>query len=194
MKILTIAVAALCAASFASPASAAFTVTEGPIDTVVGEIICDGSPACGPRLSGDFTHIFAPTAVSTTLPGGEMSVRVGQIVRGISFNFLNNDEFGYAKVVDGDGLRITIPGDIYTSGVTRISFVFEAGDEQLIDSVIFGNGAGLIQWNNLAIDVNGPVGPPVGGVPEPASWAMMIGGFGLVGTTLRRRRDRLVVA
>jgi len=27
-----------------------------------------------------------------------------------------------------------------------------------------------------------------GGVPEPASWAMMIGGFGLVGGTLRRRR------
>jgi hypothetical protein len=27
-----------------------------------------------------------------------------------------------------------------------------------------------------------------GGVPEPASWAMMIGGFGLVGTSLRRRR------
>jgi hypothetical protein len=25
-------------------------------------------------------------------------------------------------------------------------------------------------------------------VPEPATWAMMIGGFGLIGTTLRRRR------
>ena len=27
-----------------------------------------------------------------------------------------------------------------------------------------------------------------GGVPEPATWAMMIAGFGLVGATLRRRR------
>jgi hypothetical protein len=26
-------------------------------------------------------------------------------------------------------------------------------------------------------------------VPEPAAWAMMIGGFALAGTTLRRRRD-----
>jgi hypothetical protein len=25
-------------------------------------------------------------------------------------------------------------------------------------------------------------------VPEPASWAMMIGGFGMIGTRLRRRR------
>lgn len=28
----------------------------------------------------------------------------------------------------------------------------------------------------------------IGGVPEPASWAMMLGGFGLVGGTMRRRR------
>jgi hypothetical protein len=31
------------------------------------------------------------------------------------------------------------------------------------------------------------------GVPEPASWAMLIGGFGLAGGALRRRRARTVV-
>lgn len=31
---------------------------------------------------------------------------------------------------------------------------------------------------------------PVGGVPEPATWAMMIGGFGLAGGTLRSARRR----
>lgn len=30
--------------------------------------------------------------------------------------------------------------------------------------------------------------PPVGGVPEPASWAMLMGGFGMVGAMQRRRR------
>jgi hypothetical protein len=30
--------------------------------------------------------------------------------------------------------------------------------------------------------------PPTGGVPEPATWAMMILGFGLVGAGLRRRK------
>ena len=30
--------------------------------------------------------------------------------------------------------------------------------------------------------------PPVTGVPEPASWALLIAGFGLVGAALRRRR------
>ena len=29
---------------------------------------------------------------------------------------------------------------------------------------------------------------PVGGIPEPSAWALMIGGFGLAGATLRHRR------
>ncbi len=33
-----------------------------------------------------------------------------------------------------------------------------------------------------------PVPTPPGGVPEPASWALLIAGFGLTGVALRRRR------
>ena len=33
-----------------------------------------------------------------------------------------------------------------------------------------------------------------GAVPEPASWALMIGGFGLVGASLRRRREAVSAA
>jgi hypothetical protein len=32
----------------------------------------------------------------------------------------------------------------------------------------------------------------VGGVPEPATWALMIGGFGLAGSALRRRRGAAI--
>jgi hypothetical protein len=39
-------------------------------------------------------------------------------------------------------------------------------------------------WNN-----NGFRGVDYGAVPEPASWAMMITGFGLAGAALRRRRS-----
>ncbi|MFA7439489.1 MAG: PEPxxWA-CTERM sorting domain-containing protein [Sphingomonadaceae bacterium] len=33
---------------------------------------------------------------------------------------------------------------------------------------------------------------PANFIPEPATWAMMIAGFGLVGTAARRRRDASV--
>jgi hypothetical protein len=34
---------------------------------------------------------------------------------------------------------------------------------------------------------------PSPGVPEPAAWAMMLGGFGLIGTAMRRRKQALSV-
>lgn len=42
----------------------------------------------------------------------------------------------------------------------------------------------------FSLDISGPGAVLVGGagVPEPASWAMLIAGFGLIGATLRRRR------
>ena len=45
------------------------------------------------------------------------------------------------------------------------------------------------QGNQLQVRLvaGSPAGLP-GDVPEPASWAMMLGGFGMIGGTLRRRR------
>jgi hypothetical protein len=41
-------------------------------------------------------------------------------------------------------------------------------------------------------DTAGPPAPPPAAVPEPASWAMLIAGFAMVGASLRRRSRRLV--
>jgi hypothetical protein len=52
--------------------------------------------------------------------------------------------------------------------------------------VPLGNVLGA--WQNAQADFLVRTAAPVGGVPEPASWAMMIVGFGAVGGMLRRHR------
>ncbi len=50
------------------------------------------------------------------------------------------------------------------------------------------NNAGYDYFGLDGISFNVAPSPPVGGVPEPASWAMLIAGFGLTGAAMRRRR------
>jgi len=70
-----------------------------------------------------------------------------------------------------------------------------------LTTLAFGNGGklqvhlydtyfdgGLGGLNGAPGTVQGEFKMISGGVPEPATWAMMITGFGLVGATLRRRR------
>ena len=61
---------------------------------------------------------------------------------------------------------------------TAIGVAF-AGTARSID---FGGSANFIAYDNITFGSDTP------GVPEPATWAMMIGGFGLVGAAMRRRR------
>jgi hypothetical protein len=67
----------------------------------------------------------------------------------------------------------------------------------MIDPMIsFDLGSGY-DFSGLTLDVAPDAQPPVtagGGVPEPASWALMIAGFGLAGAALRRRRRAVVAA
>ncbi len=48
------------------------------------------------------------------------------------------------------------------------------------------NSAYYFKYDNVTL--GNTLGNPPGGVPEPASWAMLIAGFGLVGAVARRRR------
>lgn len=51
-------------------------------------------------------------------------------------------------------------------------------------------------WGYVYLDGFGSVAPPPvdNGIPEPSTWAMMIAGFGLAGSALRRRRTTAMMA
>ena len=70
---------------------------------------------------------------------------------------------------------------------TPISFTAAGTSATLtfLDATPVGGGGG----SNLALDAAAISGPEAGGVPEPASWALMLTGFGAMGAVIRRRRD-----
>ena len=77
-------------------------------------------------------------------------------------------------------------GDLF-SGVFHLTFAGGTTSIALDDFV--ARYASLTQLNNISGE-----GTPVRGVPEPATWAMMLLGFGGIGLTVRRGRkqaDRL---
>ena len=72
------------------------------------------------------------------------------------------------------------------SNLTRTIYAYNFSDGGT-DRIATGNlSSGYSSTPNP--NVNFAVFTPSAAVPEPASWAMMIGGFGIVGGSLRRRR------
>ncbi len=105
----------------------------------------------------------------------------------------------------------------YTSDISEGTGITLSGGQVTAANLLFnftsaGNGFQLrlnfedmnfLHWNGGATPIVGTgnvlgfggatYGQPGNAVPEPAAWAMMLGGFGLVGTSLRRRQ-RLATA
>jgi len=72
-----------------------------------------------------------------------------------------------------------------------------AGLEVLLKIDVNGGGwAVALAKSSLSVDNGSLPNPNPGGVPEPATWAMMIIGFGAVGSMVRssRRRNAMVAA
>jgi hypothetical protein len=94
----------------------------------------------------------------------------------------------------------TVDFSTLLQGVSFVAFHFgngQGGPGQATAFYKIDAGAGL---DTLTLNYNASSNAvlysttPGGGVPEPATWAMMIAGFGLAGAALRRRRAQDALA
>jgi PEP-CTERM motif len=164
------AAAALMSAGSAALAAPFLTLNpaaaDGSINGVFGN---DGAPA-----AGTFTDTFTFTWPSAGDTVGSISTSATKLKGKI--NPATNIDF----------LSVTLDGQAFTLSPTG-QFEFGALDlptlkgtqTLVVNYKSYGKGA----------TYSGTLAFTPAAVPEPASWALMIGGFGLLGATLRMRRN-----
>lgn len=127
---------------------------------------------------------------------GQGTARFGALATGVLFDavvVINNDGTGIARDLLAGVTTVLAPSAISFSGNSLSAFV----DASLLPSTGFGAtqfsynlwprspGAGIGTISDFAPDNANAL---ITAVPEPASWALLIAGFGLVGFSARRRR------
>ncbi|UTP40886.1 PEPxxWA-CTERM sorting domain-containing protein [Phenylobacterium sp. LH3H17] len=108
-------------------------------------------------------------------------------------------EYNAASGGGGVDARFTLDGsgNYYTKDwqIEQLAIGGALGHDLLL-SVIGSDCQPTGHWGYVYLDGFGSVTPPPtgGGIPEPSTWAMMIAGFGLAGSALRRRRPAALMA
>ncbi|WP_426162920.1 PEPxxWA-CTERM sorting domain-containing protein [Sandarakinorhabdus sp. DWP1-3-1] len=189
---------AVIAVAFATPAAATvidFESQPSPIGTlfVEGDYRFVANVSAGILTSSGSKALFAPNPF---MPPFANSIALSRIDGG-SFSLTGLDVF--AADSNGLGVPLTFIGTLAAGGTTSFTVNLpEFGPGAAIPStrvaVDFGssfaavtevrwsNGAEFHQVDNLVVAV------ATAAVPEPASWALLIAGFGMTGAALRRRR------
>ena len=190
MKIRTFLIATVAAASFAAPALAADNITSGVWYDVGFE--GTGSALTGPGFSLGFDQpsgsvAFAPAGTSWTITLAKAATLtiVDTETSGDQFTLFDNGNLlgtTSTPVVDGSsGIGNDIGLSLANSDYSRGTFALGAGQ-----NIITGTFDGVIGAGDADFEI-------AGGVPEPATWAMLLGGLGAIGAGMRMRRKTATV-
>lgn len=176
---MAVALAAGAAFGIAAPASAAvFACSDGGIDLTVDQCIAAGND----NAANVAAAILAATGEDVDL------VLYGKSDDASSVLFNYSVDPDGAFTVDWATVDGTVIDYVTVKGGNQFKVYEFNASSGTVSSAGLVVGAGktpeishLSHWN------------PSGAVPEPATWGMMLLGFGLMGAALRRRRPRVTV-
>jgi hypothetical protein len=204
-------------ALLAGTATAATTISSTPFGLAApaGTTILvdfDGGDAglpAGITLTGSYSYNTGTSSGNQAAPAGDATQYLvvpgtGQVNgsatlksstghKSVSFYWGSIDSYNYVTLLDINGNAIgpeysgntpnvadpLANGDQVLGGTNRrVTFTQAAGDPMIYGIQFRNSGSRAFELDNVAF----------GAVPEPATWAMLIAGFGLVGGAMRRRR------
>jgi PEP-CTERM motif len=194
-----------------------FTV---PVDGVATQSRLEGGGLIGGR---QFSFLVQPNLANTDIQLSGLSLEGGTLIdsSGLSFALLRTTPIEVALNIPID-FRLTLQNfalAVNAGANTVTDFASAAIATRGLRSVSFAatadGGFGTLNGNGVGLPIgfdafqlpngvtanagtwlinNRRVDPNIAAVPEPASWALMIAGFGLVGGVLRRSGRRILAA
>ena len=154
----------------------------GYVNTISHAAGSDGSGAQDPFSNP------AGTPYLSVLAGGSATITFDKLMKSISFDWGSIDTYNTLTITLADGFQHVIIGNPgggdQSSALTNGRYYAVWDGSNAIKSVTFASSANSFEVDALSGSA----------VPEPATWAMMITGFGLAGAAIRRRRNILAVA
>jgi hypothetical protein len=158
----------------------------------------------GSTFTSDILNVAAAPAGDTTTYGAGEPVGLGgsatfQVLPGfqinsLSFDLGSLDFYNTLSFYSGNTLLKAFLGSDLTalpdgdqdSNLTNRRYYFTFGGADSVNRVVFASTSPAFEFDNIAAAL-------VSAVPEPATWTMMILGFGFVGFMMRGNRRKTMV-
>lgn len=121
------------------------------------------------------------TLYQTIVPLAQIGTYTLQVERGVR-NDTNASPGWVALTFSNTSTTVFATGTLASAGnwsTWTSTYTVGAADVGSTITIVLNGAGDQGNWDNVRLD---------GPVPEPASWAMMVAGFGMVGAGLRRRR------